>query len=445
MFRIFTLSLGLLLLGGCTTYGVIKNAPLTESTSSQPYSLKERSNTGGNADIALFLAFSGGGTRAAALSYGVLEELRDTIVTIDGEPRRLLDEIDTISSVSGGSFTSAYFGLYGDRIFDDFRERFLLQDIEGKLIRGLMNPMRWFSSVGRTEMAVKIYEREVFQGATFEDMKREGAPLILINASDLGYGVRFTFVQEYFNMLCSDISSFPVSRAVTASSAVPLLFNPVVVENFYDCKAEGMPSWMSEAKIRLAGKPEMREVLRGLETYYLEDRRKYAHFVDGGITDNLGLRAMYEVVELAGGADRFLKKAGRTPPRYSAVISIDASTAPEPQMDMSNVNPSISETIDAMSNVQLHRYNDATMELMQDSLQRWAGAMSTPERPVTPYFAQVGFEDIRDPQALRFFNRIPTSFSLTEEQVDRLIEAGRELLRDNPEFKRLLADLGAAS
>ena len=149
MFRIFTLSLGLLLLGGCTSYGVIKNAPLTESTSSQPYSLKERSNTGGDTDIALFLAFSGGGTRAAALSYGVLEELRDTIVTIDGEPRRLLDEIDTISSVSGGSFTSAYFGLYGDRIFDDFRERFLLQDIEGKLIRGLMNPMRWFSSVSR--------------------------------------------------------------------------------------------------------------------------------------------------------------------------------------------------------------------------------------------------------------------------------------------------------
>ena len=149
--------------------------------------------------------------------------------------------------------------------------------------------------------------------------------------------------------------------------------------------------------------------------------------------------------ELVVGADRFLKKAGRTPPRYSAVISIDASTEPEPQMDMSNVNPSISETIDAMSNVQLHRYNDATLELMQDSLQRWAGAMSTPERSVTPYFVQVGFGDIEDPEALQFFNRIPTSFSLTEEQVDRLIEAGRELLRSNPDFQRLLADLGGAS
>lgn len=67
------------------------------------------------------LAFSGGGTRAEALAYGVLEELRDTEVLIDGKPRRLLDEIDLISSVSGGSFTSAYYGLHGDRIFEFWR------------------------------------------------------------------------------------------------------------------------------------------------------------------------------------------------------------------------------------------------------------------------------------------------------------------------------------
>ncbi len=37
----------------------------------------------------------------------------------------MLDAIAAISSVSGGSFTSACFGLYGDRIFIDFEERFL--------------------------------------------------------------------------------------------------------------------------------------------------------------------------------------------------------------------------------------------------------------------------------------------------------------------------------
>jgi hypothetical protein len=63
------------------------------------------------------VAFSGGGTRAASLAYGVLQELADTeMMTAEG-PRSLLNEIDMISSVSGGSFTSAYYGLYGDRLF----------------------------------------------------------------------------------------------------------------------------------------------------------------------------------------------------------------------------------------------------------------------------------------------------------------------------------------
>jgi NTE family protein len=61
----------------------------------------------------LILAFSGGGTRAAAFAYGVLEELAATPVVLGGRPRRLLDEVDLISAVSGGSFTAAYYGLYG--------------------------------------------------------------------------------------------------------------------------------------------------------------------------------------------------------------------------------------------------------------------------------------------------------------------------------------------
>ena len=64
-----------------------------------------------SSEMGLAVAFSGGGTRAAAFSYGVLEKLRDTWLVINGEETRLLDEIDVISSVSGGSFTAAYYGL----------------------------------------------------------------------------------------------------------------------------------------------------------------------------------------------------------------------------------------------------------------------------------------------------------------------------------------------
>jgi NTE family protein len=54
-----------------------------------------------------------------------MAELRDTEVVVDRHPRRLLDEVDAISSVSGGRFTSAYYGLHGDGIFDDFEDVFL--------------------------------------------------------------------------------------------------------------------------------------------------------------------------------------------------------------------------------------------------------------------------------------------------------------------------------
>ena len=79
------------------------------------------------------LMFSGGGTRAAALSYGVMEALRDKVIQVDGREKRLLDEVDCISSVSGGSFTAAYYGLYRERLFEDFRVRFLERDVQGAL------------------------------------------------------------------------------------------------------------------------------------------------------------------------------------------------------------------------------------------------------------------------------------------------------------------------
>src|SRR5690348_6818842 len=52
----------------------------------------------------VILAFSGGGTRAAAFSYGVLEALRRIeIEGAQGRRIRMLDEVDAITGVSGGS------------------------------------------------------------------------------------------------------------------------------------------------------------------------------------------------------------------------------------------------------------------------------------------------------------------------------------------------------
>jgi NTE family protein len=62
-----------------------------------------------------------------------------------------------------------------------------------------------------------------------------------------------------------------------------------------------------------------------------------------------------------------------------------------------------------------------------------------PALPAIQFFAiDVTFDAIRDPAERRYFMDLPTSFSLTDEQVDRLREIGGRLLRQSPEFQRML-------
>ena len=429
-----------LFLSGCASYGSISNLHKTNQPSEVEYSLKQTIQSQRSSDITLVLAFSGGGTRAAALAYGVLQGLRDSSITLKGETHRLLDEIDLISSVSGGSFTAAYFGLYKDQIFTDFEDKFLRQNIEGALFSGLLSPSLWFSERGRTEMAIDHYDDTIFNGATFADILRQSGPAIVINASDLGYGVRFSFLQEYFDLLCSDLSSFPVARAVTASSAVPLLFNPVVLQNYDNC-AQPTSLAAGRDKSYIAKSPQLMAVVDGLNSYARKDQRKYIHLVDGGLTDNLGLLAIYEMVEVAGGAQSFMDTIDGDIAQNFVVISVNASTKPQYQIDGSNKAPTVDDTINAASDVQLHRSNATTLELFSKSMKRWSAELSQPGKPVRDYFIEIDFRQIADRKRRVFVNQIPTSFSLQKEQVDSLIEAGRELLGAHPVFKKFLQDM----
>jgi len=428
-----------LVLSGCASTAVVENAPSESTPPPQSYSLATWNPDRSANDVLLNLAFSGGGTRAAALAYGVLKALRDTEVTIGGRPRRLLDEVDAITSVSGGSFTAAYYGLYGDRTFTDFEKVFLRRDVEQALISRVVSPASMLDSAGRTESAIKDYDENVFHGATYADLAKANGPLIVINASDLGHGVRFSFLQEYFNLLCSDLATFPVARAVAASSAVPVLFSPVVVRNYPDCGSTP-PPWLAALSQRAAGDERATQLVDGLSSYFDKDERKFIHFVDGGVTDNLGLRATFDIIETTGGPAAYLQKLSRRPPREIVFIVVNAATEPELAMDRSDKPPSLIETIQAMNDIQVHRYSVDTIELMKQSLAQWAKTLSAPERPVRAYFIQLSFRDLA-PDRRRAFNQIPTRFALSNDEVDRLIAVGGELLRTNPEFQRLLAEI----
>ena len=103
----------LLVLAGCSTATRTVNPPLKQIDPSGPPGMERQGQSQAQSQSLVILAFSGGGTRAAAFSYGVLEALKRTeIETRTGQSARLLDQIDVITGVSGGSFTALAYRLY---------------------------------------------------------------------------------------------------------------------------------------------------------------------------------------------------------------------------------------------------------------------------------------------------------------------------------------------
>ena len=60
---------------------------------------------------------------------------------------------------------------------------------------------------------------------------------------------------------------------------------------------------------------------------------------------------------------------------------------------------------------------------------------STPQRPVTFHFVNVGFDAVKDDDEREFLNAIGTNFDLSDEQVDHLIAAARNVLRESEDFQ----------
>ncbi|PSW13255.1 hypothetical protein C9J01_10400 [Photobacterium rosenbergii] len=424
---------------GCTTYGKVVNEPKLALNTENTYSLTTAANRVNKGEITVAIAMSGGGTRAAALSYGVMKALRDTSLKLEQPTKPVLEEVDFISSVSGGSFTAAYYGLYGDKLFSDFEGDFLYHSISDDLFSRVLSPKTWFTTGGRTQRTIDYYQQNLFYGATFADMNRPDKPIVVVNASDLGGGIRFSFLQEYFDLLCSDLSTYPVANAVTASSAVPLVFNPVVLRNHEGCEQSQLIELSSDDD----RKAHTRHTVEGLKSYQDKYDRTFIHLVDGGITDNLGLLSFYDVIESSGGGEAFFKRIGAKPLPHFVMIVVDASTSPDFQMERSTKEPTIRETLSAMTDIQLHRFNDASKSLFARTMDRWATILSTEDVQMSTYFVDINLQDVTDIKQKHYLNQIPTDLSLDPEQVDALIEEGYQQLMQNESFQAFLSNYSA--
>ena len=456
-------------LAGCATATRPINARLDKVDPEAGYRYHTRPQADKDAETMMTLAFSGGGTRAAAFSFGVLEELRRTEITVDGRKLRLLDEVDGITGVSGGSFTALAYGLYGDRLFDEYEQRFLKRDIQGELLARLLSPANWNAlwseSWGRSEMAAQLYDEVLFEKATFADLQKRPGPMIMVTATDISTGSRLGFTQGEFDLICSDLSSVPLSRAAASSSAVPLVLSPVTFDNYGGTCGYREPAWARAIddpgrRARPAGRALQR--VREMRAFQDSQNRPYLHVVDGGLADNLGMRVLLEVMETLEASRAQGRKTRADNVKRIVVFVVNSLSVPRTDWDTRERPPSDLVILLKATGVPIDRYSYESVELLKDIIARWqtlralkqSGAFANAGnaalgRPVDVpdielYAIDVSFSAHPDPAERAYLNELPTSFRLTDEEVDRLRAAAGAIMRASPEYQRLIADLAGA-
>jgi NTE family protein len=411
----------------------------------------------------VILTFSGGGTRAAAFSYGVLEELRRTTVHTPRGTRAVLSEVDVITGTSGGSFTALAYALYGERLFDDYDRAFLKRDVEAELLQRLFNPLMWprvlSQGFGRSELAEEYYDEILFHGATYADLLAKPTPRAIVGATDVSTGTRVDFSQLEFDMLCADLSKFRLSRAAAASSAVPVVLSPVTLDNRGGTCGYHPPAWFTEAVQR----PEplasgSRAELRFRQMARLMDSRErpYIHLVDGGLSDNLGLYGPAEMLQELMVNPRLRGATGITGLRRIAIVVVNARSAPRFEFDKVPDGPGSFALLMQSISVPINRYSTEAIAALQDIITQWrqqvqldadarrlgeAAQTVDPLPPVEFSVVDVSFDAVVDPQLREYLQALPTSFALSDQAVDRLRNAAAQVLRDSPAFRDFVASL----
>ena len=450
-----------------TAVAACASRPINEGLRThEPYSPAADHDAGrGDHTLALVLAFSGGGTRAAAFSFGVLEELRRTALP-GPPPHRMLDEVDTIMGISGGSFTALSYALYGERLFDEYEARFLKRDVQGHLVASVLNPINWPAlaspAYGRSDLAAEYYDQILFERATFGDiLGKPDTPTVHVSATDITTGGRFMFGKGEFDLICSDIRTFPLSRAAAASSAVPVLLSAITLDNHAGTcgtrVSERLRRFTGGAATDLPGRAR----LRVQEAMALEDSvaRPYIHLVDGGVSDNLGLRGVVESMDVIEHNPTFRELVGVN--RLRRLRSSRPRADPPHEWDKSESGPGIVGQLLKASGVPIDRYSYDQVELLKDMIDRWAlmrdrsrlaGLEGWPADPslvelpkIEFYPIDVSFERIADPEQRARFMSLPTSFVLPAADVDALRAVAGELLRENAVYRKLVRDLGGAA
>jgi predicted acylesterase/phospholipase RssA len=374
----------------------------------------------------VIVTLSGGGTRAAALAFGtlkMLEELDRADVIPGNGSESLLDQVDIISSVSGGSVTGGWYALKGKSGLalsgnDAQLWKFLNGNWTGRLAWQGLNPwtlLRYtFTPYTRSDVLSDFFRDHLFGKVTYRDVlqqyKRDShQPYVILNATDLGHEAIFPFTQGHFDLLCSDLGKYRVSDAVAASANFPLAFSPLGLQNYSGCAAQhgdpwessGPPQWVDHyGDFEGANAITPRSMqLNELRTARLAQNLlkspdsgngdKYIHLLDGGVADNLGVRSTLALEDDAARVPSlYLRLSGtKRPAGYQNIerilyIVVNARTRDPKGIDAGKGPPGEIKTALRMVDTQLDSSTLADQDYLIAELEATANA--TRAETVTP-------------------------------------------------------------
>lgn len=417
-----------LLLSACAGLQPARNPPAAPAADrAAQYRVQNMARGEGNSDtLLLSLTFSGGGMRSAAASYHLLDALRRQPVRIDGRDTTLLQEVDFISAISGGSFTAAYYALHRERFFEDYPARVLRRDLQGEVLGAVLRPRRaWALSspfFGRGDHLAAVLDDTLFAGATFADMPRE-RPFVRIGATDMLDGRRVEFTQENFDDLCSDLAPVPVARAVAASAAVPGIFSPVNVADYSDtgqCPDSVEP-------------------------------RRYRHLIDGGVADNLGITGPLQAIGRYNGLVNTLRRFGYRGIRSYAIVVLNVESNPSDPRDGAPRVPGLWRTVNAAINGNMRMDSEELAATLRQRIVQWqdqiardpdavrSGVFATAQPRV--FLIEIGFDKVADPALRQRLQSMPTALRLSGEDEALIAAFVRDALRDSVEYQAFLRAL----
>lgn len=450
------------LVAGCTQ--AIHNDPVNQPLTANPAQVEAAltpSVPDNYDDTVVALSFSGGGMRAAAFSYGVLTGFDQTRVPTRQGPVSLLDRLDFLSGVSGGSVLAAYYGLHGRAALGDFKQRFLDVNAEEGLQTNLslINIAKGLEGGVNDASQFPVWlDAHLYNHATFRDLLGRSRPRVWINASDIYNRTAFIFAPVTFNALCSNLANYPVSLAVAASAAVPVVFAPIVIQNYPGGCPIGLPSWVARVHANPNAPPLIKSYADALERYR-SGAIKYVKLLDGGLVDNYGL-AGFTIARLASSTPNGpLAPEEAVKLRRFLFLVVDSGRAPSGKWAQTIPGPSGVDLIMATSDtatesgaVGSYSAFDATMAAWRNDLIRWRCGLSEAERhrlgaspgwncrDVQFFISRISFDEL-GPQRAAALNAVETRFKLPPDQVNMLIAAGRDALAVNPAFVAFMRSL----